>query len=571
MDENMTPELKETLLRLKNECSYILPMDEEARQKEISKLKEKEAEEKKQTESVKSSVSSEPKIEKPVPVVKAQKPVVKKKSVEAKPVEIKASDTKAEIKKDEKKNVISKANQMKSEKTESKKAEPKKKVEPVKAEPKKEAEEPKKVKEVPVQKIKEPEIPKADYVDFDEEEIEDEDFDDIVSTLPNHEPEKPKKQVIEDNTDKDKNYIEAEIQKGEKSRNRIKLSINLDENKPNPAPKVSTKVSVKNNKHIVDKPVDENADVEGVKIVHKQDKKILKIDEKIAPEKTQNKASQKDLPKGDEDIRKVKKTSPAKSAPQRKISLKTAEAPTKKVQPLREEEPQNIKRESTPKEEIIDESLIKVRGETPAKPSRTVAKTKPMALKRQSAQKSSKAPVQTRKPAQADTEVSGNDKNDRIVSRRLNLNSNKLADAKAKARQTLAMQKRQSSIGVPQSGMDGSSMLDFGHLADEKKRKPIAMHKTASRKPTSISVGDKKVKIRPINEDAMNLYYDSIKDNYNVYDSQIESQREAESRRREAKINENAYAKFKQSEVNRKMNESQKNKIILKDFKKRKK
>ena len=42
MDENMTPELKETLLRLKNECSYILPMDEEARQKEISKLKEKE-------------------------------------------------------------------------------------------------------------------------------------------------------------------------------------------------------------------------------------------------------------------------------------------------------------------------------------------------------------------------------------------------------------------------------------------------------------------------------------------------------------------------------------------------
>ena len=42
---------------------------------------------------------------------------------------------------------------------------------------------------------------------------------------------------------------------------------------------------------------------------------------------------------------------------------------------------------------------------------------------------------------------------------------------------------------------------------------------------SSISVGDKKVKIRPINEDAMNLYYDSIKDNYNVYDSQIESQR----------------------------------------------
>ena len=557
MDENMTPELKETLLRLKNECSYILPMDEEARQKEISKLKEKEAEEKKQTEKVKSSAYSEPKIE---------KPVVKKKPVEAKPVEIKASDTKAEIKKDEKKNDTSKANQMKSEKTE-----PKKNVEPVKAEPKKEVEEPKVVKEVPAQKIKEPEIPKADYVDFDEEEVEDEDFDDIVSILPKHEPEKPKKQVIEDNTDKDKNYIEAEIQKGEKSRNRIKLSINLDENKPNPAPKVSTKVSVKNNKHIVDKPVDENAEVEGVKIVHKQDKKILKIDEKIAPEKTQNKASQKDLPKGDEDIRKVKKTSPAKSAPQRKISLKTAEAPTKKVQPLREEEPQNIKRESTPKEEIIDESLIKVRGETPAKPSRTVAKTKPMALKRQSAQKSSKAPVQTRKPAQADTEVSGNDKNDRIVSRRLNLNSNKLADAKAKARQTLAMQKRQSSIGVPQSGMDGSSMLDFGHLADEKKRKPIAMHKTASRKPTSISVGDKKVKIRPINEDAMNLYYDSIKDNYNVYDSQIESQREAESRRREAKINENAYAKFKQSEVNRKMNESQKNKIILKDFKKRKK
>ena len=557
MDENMTPELKETLLRLKNECSYILPMDEEARQKEISKLKEKEAEEKKQTEKVKSSAYSEPKIE---------KPVVKKKPVEAKPVEIKASDTKAEIKKDEKKNDTSKANQMKSEKTE-----PKKNVEPVKDEPKKEVEEPKVVKEVPAQKIKEPEIPKADYVDFDEEEIEDEDFDDIVSTLPKHEPEKPKKQVIEDNTDKDKNYIEAEIQKGEKSRNRIKLSINLDENKPNPAPKVSTKVSVKNNKHIVDKPVDENADVEGVKIVHKQDKKILKIDEKIAPEKTQNKASQKDLPKGDEDIRKVKKTSPAKSAPQRKISLKTAEAPTKKVQPLREEEPQNIKRESTPKEEIIDESLIKVRGETPAKPSRTVAKTKPMALKRQSAQKSSKAPVQTRKPAQADTEVSGNDKNDRIASRRLNLNSNKLADAKAKARQTLAMQKRQSSIGVPQSGMDGSSMLDFGHLADEKKRKPIAMPKTASRKPTSISVGDKKVKIRPINEDAMNLYYDSIKDNYNVYDSQIESQREAESRRREAKINENAYAKFKQSEVNRKMNESQKNKIILKDFKKRKK
>ena len=557
MDENMTPELKETLLRLKNECSYILPMDEEARQKEISKLKEKEAEEKKQTEKVKSSAYSEPKIE---------KPVVKKKPVEAKPVEIKASDTKAEIKKDEKKNDTSKANQMKSEKTE-----PKKNVEPVKAEPKKEVEEPKVVKEVPAQKIKEPEIPKADYVDFDEEEVEDEDFDDIVSILPKHEPEKPKKQVIEDNTDKDKNYIEAEIQKGEKSRNRIKLSINLDENKPNPAPKVSTKVSVKNNKHIVDKPVDENADVEGVKIVHKQDKKILKIDEKIAPEKTQNKAYQKDLPKGDEDIRKVKKTSPAKSAPQRKISLKTAEAPTKKVQPLREEEPQNIKRESTPKEEIIDESLIKVRGETPAKPSRTVVKTKPMALKRQSAQKSSKAPVQTRKPAQADNEVSGNDKNDRIVSRRLNLNSNKLADAKAKARQTLAMQKRQSSIGVPQSGMDGSSMLDFGHLADEKKRKPIAMHKTASRKPTSISVGDKKVKIRPINEDAMNLYYDSIKDNYNVYDSQIESQREAESRRREAKINENAYAKFKQSEVNRKMNESQKNKIILKDFKKRKK
>lgn len=553
----MTPELKETLLRLKNECSYILPMDEEARQKEISKLKEKEAEEKKQTEKVKSSAYSEPKIE---------KPVVKKKPVEAKPVEIKASDTKAEIKKDEKKNDTSKANQMKSEKTE-----PKKNVEPVKAEPKKEVEEPKVVKEVPAQKIKEPEIPKADYVDFDEEEVEDEDFDDIVSILPKHEPEKPKKQVIEDNTDKDKNYIEAEIQKGEKSRNRIKLSINLDENKPNPAPKVSTKVSVKNNKHIVDKPVDENADVEGVKIVHKQDKKILKIDEKIAPEKTQNKASQKDLPKGDEDIRKVKKTSPAKSAPQRKISLKTAEALTKKVQPLREEEPQNIKRESTPKEEIIDESLIKVRGETPAKPSRTVAKTKPMALKRQSAQKSSKAPVQTRKPAQADTEVSGNDKNDRIVSRRLNLNSNKLADAKAKARQTLAMQKRQSSIGVPQSEMDGSSMLDFGHLADEKKRKPIAMPKTASRKPTSISVGDKKVKIRPINEDAMNLYYDSIKDNYNVYDSQIESQREAESRRREAKINENAYAKFKQSEVNRKMNESQKNKIILKDFKKRKK
>lgn len=553
----MTPELKETLLRLKNECSYILPMDEEARQKEISKLKEKEAEEKKQTEKVKSSAYSEPKIE---------KPVVKKKPVEAKPVEIKASDTKAEIKKDEKKNDTSKANQMKSEKTE-----PKKNVEPVKAEPKKEVEEPKVVKEVPAQKIKEPEIPKADYVDFDEEEVEDEDFDDIVSTLPKHEPEKPKKQVIEDNTDKDKNYIEAEIQKGEKSRNRIKLSINLDENKPNPAPKVSTKVSVKNNKHIVDKPVDENADVEGVKIVHKQDKKILKIDEKIAPEKTQNKASQKDLPKGDEDIRKVKKTSPAKSAPQRKISLKTAEAPTKKVQPLREEEPQNIKRESTPKEEIIDESLIKVRGETPAKPSRTVAKTKPMALKRQSAQKSSKAPVQTRKPAQADTEVSANDKNDRIVSRRLNLNSNKLADAKAKARQTVAMQKRQSSIGVPQSGMDGSSMLDFGHLADEKKRKPIAMPKTASRKPTSISVGDKKVKIRPINEDAMNLYYDSIKDNYNVYDSQIESQREAESRRREAKINENAYAKFKQSEVNRKMNESQKNKIILKDFRKRKK
>lgn len=557
MDENMTPELKETLLRLKNECSYILPMDEEARQKEISKLKEKEAEEKKQTEKVKSSAYSEPKIE---------KPVVKKKPVEAKPVEIKASDTKAEIKKDEKKNDTSKANQMKSEKTE-----PKKNVEPIKAEPKKEVEEPKVVKEVPAQKIKEPEIPKADYVDFDEEEVEDEDFDDIVSILPKHEPEKPKKQVIEDNTDKDKNYIEAEIQKGEKSRNRIKLSINLDENKPNPAPKVSTKVSVKNNKHIVDKPVDENADVEGVKIVHKQDKKILKIDEKIAPEKTQSKASQKDLPKGDEDIRKVKKTSPAKSAPQRKISLKTAEAPTKKVQPLREEEPQNIKRESTPKEEIIDESLIKVRGETPAKPSRTVAKTKPMALKRQSAQKSSKAPVQTRKPAQADTEVSGNDKNDRIVSRRLNLNSNKLADAKAKARQTLAMQKRQSSIGVPQSEMDGSSMLDFGHLADEKKRKPIAMPKTASRKPTSISVGDKKVKIRPINEDAMNLYYDSIKDNYNVYDSQIESQREAESRRREAKINENAYAKFKQSEVNRKMNESQKNKIILKDFKKRKK
>ena len=557
MDENMTPELKETLLRLKNECSYILPMDEEARQKEISKLKEKEAEEKKQTEKVKSSAYSEPKIE---------KPVVKKKPVEAKPVEIKASDTKAEIKKDKKKNDTSKANQMKSEKTE-----PKKNVEPVKAEPKKEVEEPKVVKEVPAQKIKEPEIPKADYVDFDEEEVEDEDFDDIVSILPKHEPEKPKKQVIEDNTDKDKNYIEAEIQKGEKSRNRIKLSINLDENKPNPAPKVSTKVSVKNNKHIVDKPVDENAEVEGVKIVHKQDKKILKIDEKIAPEKTQNKASQKDLPKGDEDIRKVKKTSPAKSAPQRKISLKTAEAPTKKVQPLREEEPQNIKRESTPKEEIIDESLIKVRGETPAKPSRTVAKTKPMALKRQSAQKNSKAPVQARKPAQADTEVSGNDKNDRIVSRRLNLNSNKLADAKAKARQTLAMQKRQSSIGVPQSGMDGSSMLDFGHLADEKKRKPIAMHKTASRKPTSISVGDKKVKIRPINEDAMNLYYDSIKDNYNVYDSQIESQREAESRRREAKISENAYAKFKQSEVNRKMNESQKNKIILKDFKKRKK
>lgn len=557
MDENMTPELKETLLRLKNECSYILPMDEEARQKEISKLKEKEAEEKKQTEKVKSSAYSEPKIE---------KPVVKKKPVEAKPVEIKASDTKAEIKKDKKKNDTSKANQMKSEKTE-----PKKNVEPVKAEPKKEVEEPKVVKEVPAQKIKEPEIPKADYVDFDEEEVEDEDFDDIVSILPKHEPEKTKKQVIEDNTDKDKNYIEAEIQKGEKSRNRIKLSINLDENKPNPAPKVSTKVSVKNNKHIVDKPVDENADVEGVKIVHKQDKKILKLDEKVAPEKTQNKASQKDLPKGDEDIRKVKKTSPAKSAPQRKISLKTAEAPTKKVQPLREEEPQNIKRESTPKEEIIDESLIKVRGETPAKPSRTVAKTKPMALKRQSAQKSSKAPVQTRKPAQADTEVSGNDKNDRIVSRRLNLNSNKLADAKAKARQTLAMQKRQSSIGVPQSEMDGSSMLDFGHLADEKKRKPIAMHKTASRKPTSISVGDKKVKIRPINEDAMNLYYDSIKDNYNVYDSQIESQREAESRRREAKINENAYAKFKQSEVNRKMNESQKNKIILKDFKKRKK
>ena len=557
MDENMTPELKETLLRLKNECSYILPMDEEARQKEISKLKEKEAEEKKQTEKVKSSAYSEPKIE---------KPVVKKKPVEAKPVEIKASDTKAEIKKDEKKNDTSKANQMKSEKTE-----PKKNVEPVKAKPKKEVEEPKVVKEVPAQKIKEPEIPKADYVDFDEEEVEDEDFDDIVSILPKHEPEKPKKQVIEDNTDKDKNYIEAEIQKGEKSRNRIKLSINLDENKPNPAPKVSTKVSVKNNKHIVDKPVDENADVEGVKIVHKQDKKILKIDEKIAPEKAQNKASQKDLAKGDEDVKKIKKTSPTKPVAQRKISLKTAEAPTKKIQSLREESPQKIKRESTPKEEIIAESLIKVRGETPAKPSRTVAKTKPMALKRQSAQKSSKAPVQTRKPAQADTEVSGNDKNDRIVSRRLNLNSNKLADAKAKARQTLAMQKRQSSIGVPQSGMDGSSMLDFGHLVDEKKRKPIAMHKTASRKPTSISVGDKKVKIRPINEDAMNLYYDSIKDNYNVYDSQIESQREAESRRREAKINENAYAKFKQSEVNRKMNESQKNKIILKDFKKRKK
>ena len=557
MDENMTPELKETLLRLKNECSYILPMDEEARQKEISKLKEKEAEEKKQTEKVKSSAYSEPKIE---------KPVVKKKPVEAKPVEIKASDTKAEIKKDEKKNDTSKANQMKSEKTE-----PKKNVEPVKAEPKKEVEEPKVVKEVPAQKIKEPEIPKADYVDFDEEEVEDEDFDDIVSILPKHEPEKPKKQVIEDNTDKDKNYIEAEIQKGEKSRNRIKLSINLDENKPNPAPKVSTKVSVKNNKHIVDKPVDENADVEGVKIVHKQDKKILKIDEKIAPEKAQNKASQKDLSKGDGNIKKVKKTASEKPAPQRKISLKTAETSTKKVQPLREEAPQKTKKKSIPKEENIDESLIQVRGRTPEKTSKTVSKPKTIVLKKQPVQKNRKIPVQARKPAQADSEVSANDKNDRIVSRRLNLNSNKLADAKAKARQTLAMQKRQSSIGVPQSGMDGSSMLDFGHLADEKKRKPIAMPKTASRKPTSISVGDKKVKIRPINEDAMNLYYDSIKDNYNVYDSHIESQREAESRRREAKINENAYAKFKQSEVNRKMNESQKNKIILKDFKKRKK
>ena len=553
----MTPELKETLLRLKNECSYILPMDEEARQKEISKLKEKEAEEKKQTEKVKSSAYSEPKIE---------KPVVKKKPVEAKPVEIKASDTKAEIKKDEKKNDTSKANQMKSEKTE-----PKKNVEPVKAEPKKEVEEPKVVKEVPAQKIKEPEIPKADYVDFDEEEVEDEDFDDIVSILPKHEPEKPKKQVIEDNTDKDKNYIEAEIQKGEKSRNRIKLSINLDENKPNPAPKVSTKVSVKNNKHIVDKPVDENADVEGVKIVHKQDKKILKIDEKIAPEKAQNKASQKDLSKGDGNIKKVKKTASEKPAPQRKISLKTAETSTKKVQPLREEAPQKTKKKSIPKEENIDESLIQVRGRTPEKTSKTVSKPKTIVLKKQPVQKNRKIPVQARKPAQADSEVSANDKNDRIVSRRLNLNSNKLADAKAKARQTLAMQKRQSSIGVPQSGMDGSSMLDFGHLADEKKRKPIAMPKTASRKPTSISVGDKKVKIRPINEDAMNLYYDSIKDNYNVYDSHIESQREAESRRREAKINENAYAKFKQSEVNRKMNESQKNKIILKDFKKRKK
>lgn len=570
MDENMTPELKETLLRLKNECSYILPMDEEARQKEISKLKEKEAEEKKQAENIQTSSSPEPKIEKPA--IKPEKPVVKKKPVEAKPVEIKASDTKseikAEIKKDEKKNDTSKANQMKSEKTEPKKAGPKKKVESIKAEPKKEVEKP---KEVPVQKIKEPEIPKAEYVDFDEEEIEDEDFDDIVSTLPKHEPEKPKKQVIEDNTDKDKNYIEAEIQKGEKSRNRIKLSINLDENKPNPAPKVSTKVSVKNNNHIVDKPVDENADVEGVKIVHKQDKKILKIDEKIASEKAQNKASHKDLSKGDGDIKKVKKTSPAKPAPQRKISLKTSETPSKKVQPLKDEVPQKIQKKSTPKEEIIDESLIKVRGETPAKPGKTVAKPKNIILKKQPVQKNRKAPVQVRKPAQADSEVSGNDKNDRIVNRRLNFNSNKLADAKAKARQTIAMQKRQSSIGVPQSEMDGSSMLDFGHLADEKKRKPIAMPKTASRKPTSISVGDKKVKIRPINEDAMNLYYDSIKDNYNVYDSQIESQREAESRRREAKINENAYAKFKQSEVNRKMNESQKNKIILKDFKKRKK
>ena len=389
--------------------------------------------------------------------------------------------------------------------------------------------------------------------------------------MPKHEPEKPKKQVIEDNTDKDKNYIEAEIQKGEKSRNRIKLSINLDENKPNPAPKVSTKVSVKNNKHIVDKPVDENADVEGVKIVHKQDKKILKIDEKIAPEKAQNKASQKDLSKGDGNIKKVKKTASEKPAPQRKISLKTAETSTKKVQPLREEAPQKTKKKSIPKEENIDESLIQVRGRTPEKTSKTVSKPKTIVLKKQPVQKNRKIPVQARKPAQADSEVSANDKNDRIVSRRLNLNSNKLADAKAKARQTLAMQKRQSSIGVPQSGMDGSSMLDFGHLADEKKRKPIAMPKTASRKPTSISVGDKKVKIRPINEDAMNLYYDSIKDNYNVYDSQIESQREAESRRREAKINENAYAKFKQSEVNRKMNESQKNKIILKDFKKRKK
>lgn len=476
MPLEMNSELEEKILRLKEDCTYILPMDEDAKREEVEKAKS----------GIKTSRAS--------------------KRTKAKTAEKIPKIKKAQVDKEEVKAVK---------------------------------------KHIPETKIPDENL-KKDI----EDEIEDEDFDEIVSTI-TEKKKNPEKPTAKADKQGKKEYIEAVINKSEKEQKKINMDLVIDnKKKQNAAPKTaSNRVSVKTKTHVspkkVVKPNTEDKSVE-----------ILKA-KQLAEKKKQ------------QELLKKKK--------QAELLKKKEEA--KKQETLKKKQEEAKKKEETKKKVEMQGDLIKVNNKLP-KSQQSFAPKKN--IKSKTAQK----PKNVTKQGIASSQK---DKDDKIQNRKLNFNANKLKDAHQKSRKKRGIEDDITDIVVPENYQgDADFMKNIFNFSDSSKPrsyippaekvngfKVYNNSKPIKQQSSPKAPKKKEIKITPLKDQkTKEMYYQTLHENYNVKDEKIEMQKSQFLENMQRSTNENAYALYKQEEAERELQEKQQQSgklNLLKDFKPKKK
>lgn len=350
---------------------------------------------------------------------------------------------------------------------------------------------------------------------FDEEYIEDDDLETFIKEPQEAEP-KIKTPIVKN---QEKEYLKPEIKEASAKEERpIKIDMGGNIQKPskkhpNPMPKINTKKDIKHNKPVKTGPIIENPQIENMTVIK---------------EKTDNQQINRHI-----DSSLVKDAS---------IYAKRDNEP-KKIGPLKPEESVKTEAKKTGKVNNSNQINLKQKTSRKAKPNTQIVLKKPAAkrkVEKKSDGETNKIRLKTipkknvsNNAAQSINVVNSRKASDKIKTGQLNFDKDKLKKINEQKRN---LQKNISQQPTIQELEQRENALNIFGSTPAVKKKTNKVKKQNS----------KVIKIKPLKDaDTLDLYYESLKNNYNIKYDDIEMDRRNRKHQLEKASEENAYENYK--------------------------